>query len=247
VLIAELSQASGDRAVVLAQCLALLGSNAGVPVLVERLQQIFAGETLPPRQAFVFNANRYPPDQGAMPEAVYLLYSLGMTRDPRCLVIWEEVADLLVLDDQAVRDAYAGPLLYVDALCYGAERLGDPRAIPLLQRIRHHPLLHERWNMAGPQPDFIQERLTRTEISLARALARCGDREGYQILVNYLHSAPSLHFRAAFLALRAVSRQDLPADPHAWQAWLDQQETLTPSPNLTPANIDSDRPGEFFR
>lgn len=247
ILEAELTHSTGDRAVLISQCLALLGSNAGVPVLIDRLHELFSGEFLPPRKSFMFNANRFPPDQGAMPEPVYLLYPLGMVRDPRSLKVWEEVADLLEFKDKDVRDPFAGPLLYIDAVCYGAERLGDSRAIPILEKIHQHPLLHNFWNLPGIAPDFIQERLARTEISLARALARCGSREGYQILIRYLAAAHSLHVKAAHQALKSITHLDYPIDRKGWQDWLDQQIGLLPNPNLKPANVDFDLPDEFYR
>ncbi len=247
ILEAELANSTGDRAVLISQCLALLGSNAGVPVLIDRLQELFSGEILPPRKSFMFNANRFPPDQGAMPEPVYLLYPLGMARDKRSLKIWEEVADLLEFKDEDVRNPFAGPLLYIDAVCYGAERLGNRQAIPILEKIRKHPLMHDCWQLSGVEPDFIQERLARAEIALARALARCGSREGYQILIRYLAAAHSLHVKAAHQALRSTSELNLTSDPKEWQEWLDQQNEILPNPNLKPTNIDFDLPEEFFR
>jgi hypothetical protein len=247
ILEAELVESSGERAVLISQCLALLGSNAGVQILIDRLMELFSGEVLPPRKSFMFNANRYPPDQGAMPEPVYLLYSLGMARDGRSLKIWEEVADLLEFKDEDVRDPFAGPLLYIDAVCYGAERLGDGRVVSILNKIHKHPLLHDLWKLPGIEPDFIQERLTRTEIAIARALACCGSRDGYQILIRYLRAAHSLHAQAAHQALKSISRLAYPIDSNLWQAWLDQQNEIPPNPNLNPANVDIDRPEEFYR
>ncbi len=224
VLANELDRAGGKRSVLIAQALALLGSSKGVPVLVHRLQEYYSEESLPPRSSFMFNANQYAPDQGAMPESVYLLYSLGMARDARSLPVWEEVADLLDFSLEDLWDGFSAPLLYIDAVCYGAERLGDGRMVPILEKLHSHPLLHNRWRKEGFEPDFIQERIARCEITIGRALARCGSRSGYQILIEYLEDVHSVNAKAAHLALKAISGEDLPKDLHQWAEWLQKQD-----------------------
>jgi hypothetical protein len=232
-----LEGASGERQVLLAQALALLGSKAGVPVLVRRLQEYFGAEVLPPRQSYMFNSNLHPPDQGAMPEPVYLLYALGMARDRRSLPVLEEVADLLSFDEADLWDRSANPYHYVHAACYIAERLGDPAAVPSLRRIHAHPLLHGLARGSGLDPNYLHDRQASLEIAIGRALARCGDRQGYETLIAYLEDSRSLMVEAAWRGLLAITGCDMGKDPAAWRSWLEAQADPLPGcPFTGPAN-----------
>jgi len=235
----ELQAAAGERQVLLAQALALLGSKAGVPLLVHRLQKILGAEVLPPRQAYMFNANQHPPDQGAMPEPVYLLYALGMVADRRSLPVLEEVVDLLNFDEASLWDARANPYHYVHAVCYVAERLGDPQAIPILQRLHAHPLLHRLTRKGGIDPNYLHDRQASLEIAIGRALARCGDRQGYETLISYLDDTRSLLVEAAWRGLRLITGSDLGKDPASWKSWLEAQGSgrLPCAPFIQPTNI----------
>jgi ribulose 1,5-bisphosphate synthetase/thiazole synthase len=247
VLLAEFEHAASDRQVLLAQALALCGSQAGVDLLINRLQALFADEQLPHRQAFIFNANRVPPDQGAMPEAVYLLYSLGMAVDTRSLPVWEEVLDLLELEMETLWDSRHGVYHYVHAACYGIERLPDPRLAAPLSALHSHPVWNKLGWKKGFEPDFMLERLAGLEIAVGRAMARCGSREGYAILISYLDDVHSLLAEAAHLGLMAIAGLDLGKDPAAWRAWLNQQDVLYTTPLVVQPNINSDLNEGFFQ
>ena len=231
-----LLEAQGERKILLAQALALLGSQAGVPFLVQRLQELFSKETLPERKAFMFNANREPPDQGVMPEPVYLLYSLGMIRDKRSLPVMDEAVDLLSFSEIDFWHPYKAPYCYIDAVCYGLENLGDPDGIPILERLHNHSLLNGLSSIIGFEPDFIQERKARLELEIGRALARSGSRDGYEILINYLEDARGLLAEAAERALVDITGQKIEKDPSTWRRWL-RQTTLKPIPRQNPVRI----------
>jgi hypothetical protein len=155
-----------------------------------------------------------------MPDVVYLLYSLGMARDSCALAVWEQVAERLDFSDEDFRDGLKAPFYYVDALCYGAERLGDPRAVPMLLRLHSHPLLHGQVSRHGAQPDYMLERLATLELVIGRALARCGSPLGVQILTGYLDDARSLLAEHAHRELARISGHDFGKDAAAWQSWL---------------------------
>ena len=89
----ELAEATGKRQVLLAQTLAMFGVSAAVPALAAEIERQIANGGLPVRTAKVLYT-QLPPDQGAMPDVVYLIYSLGMTRDKRNLDVWKKVAEL---------------------------------------------------------------------------------------------------------------------------------------------------------
>ena len=215
--------AHGERKVRMAQLLCFLEDKAGVPTLVARIEgELRSREELPPRELFIRNANLPPPDQGAMPDLVYLTYSLGMARDPRALIVMQQMADLLDFSEPDLWDYYKAPFLYVDAMCYVAEKLADPAAIPILRKIHSHPLLHDQMKQRGFQPNFVEERLGLLELALARAMARCGSPQGYVILINYLDDARALYAEQAHAELTAISGEDFGKDKAAWSNWLEE-------------------------
>ncbi|MFB9278627.1 FAD-dependent oxidoreductase [Cohnella cellulosilytica] len=216
-----LERADGVRKTRLAQALAMLGSPSGVPALVEAILADLGGEELPVRTADIMYV-QLPPDHGAMPDTANLLYSLAQTADPRAIPVWQRVADLLHPDEEDFRDTWKGIFYYVDAVCRGAERLGDRRAIPPLERMHAVPLFRSQHCAAGAQADYFPERRAMLELAIGRALARCGGREGYEILIRYLDDARSLLSRNALLELQRLSGRTDGKDARRWREWLEQ-------------------------
>ncbi|MDI7276253.1 MAG: FAD-dependent oxidoreductase [Anaerolineae bacterium] len=243
-----LRPARGRRRVLLAQGLAALGSRAGVPVLIEAIERELASGRLPERRTEIRHANE-PPDQGAMPEAAYLLYSLGMARDRRALPVWQRVVDLLAhvtaddLHDRAAATlaersaSRKGIFYYVDSVCFGAERLGDPEAIPILSRLHSYPLFHGQVLTSGFQAEVLHERLAYLELAIGRALGRSGSPEGLLILIDYLADVRALLAEHAHSELVAISACDHGKDLAAWGQWLEAVgDSLKPSPIAAPTD-----------
>ncbi|KRV50414.1 hypothetical protein AQ490_15085 [Wenjunlia vitaminophila] len=214
-LLTALDQATGPGRLVLAQALVCRGASAGVEVLLERLHLAVSGPALPAREARIREA-QLPPDQSAMPQDAYLLYTLALARDPRAVAVWERVAELVDVSPRGLRDPLAGSFYWVDAVCAGAERLGDPAAVPLLLRLRERPGLHAQWRHHGIEPDDFQERAALLELALGRALARCGSAHGTEVLVEYLDDCRALLAEQAHRQLVAVYGVDLGKDAAAW-------------------------------
>ncbi len=228
--------AAGPRQLRLAQALALLGSRAGVPTLVDAIVDRLAAGRLPPRRAQIRHATRFAPDQGAMPEAANLLYALGIARDRRALPVWQRVVDLLasVRPDDICSQA-SGVFHYVDAVCLGAERLADPAATPILQQLHSYPPFRGHRLTAGFQVDYLPERWAYLEVAIGRALARCASPEGVLILVGYLEDVRALLAASAHDELIAIAGQDLGMDIAAWCAWLEAAaDGLRPLPWSAP-------------
>ncbi|MHC4716265.1 MAG: FAD-dependent oxidoreductase, partial [Planctomycetota bacterium] len=230
-----LAEAAGPRQLLLAQALAAVGSSAGVPVLVSAIEGHLAGGRLPERTAEIRHAG-LPPNQCGAPDAAYLLYSLGMTRDDRALPVWRHVVDLLATTtEQEVLGRYVAHYYYVDAVCYGAERLGDPRAVPILGDLHACAPLHGHQCRSGHQVDWFKERLAHLEVVIGRSLARCGSVDGCAILIEYLADTRAILAEHAHAELAAISGCDLGKDPTAWRAWLAEQgESLAPAPWSAP-------------
>jgi ribulose 1,5-bisphosphate synthetase/thiazole synthase len=226
------------RAVLLARMLAVLGSKAGVGTLVPTLQGQLSGDQLPGRDAKVRHAGRNPPNQGAAPEAAHLLYCLGMAQDPRVLPVWERTVELLAnATEKEILDGNLAWYYYVSAIAYGAERLGDPEAVPILTRLHTYPPLRNQMCLSGFQADHLQERLAYLEVLIGRALARCGSPEGYLILINYLDDVRTLLAEHAHAELVAIAGEDLGKNVSAWGQWLEREgDELAPVPWAGPTD-----------
>ncbi len=235
--------ADGPRRTLLAQALAAVGSRAGVPALVEEIERQLAGGSLPGCARKVRHAGM-PPNQCAAPDAAYLLYSLGMARDERALPVWGRVVELL--DGTTTEEMFDRTLaryFYVDAVCYGAERLGDRRAVPLLERLHGYGLLRGRVLREGREVDWFQERLAHLELVIGRALARCGSRGGYAVLIDYLDDVRAILVAHARSELAAIAGRDEGRDAAAWRRWLAEQPDPLPSVPWTRADGHGGRLG----
>ena len=216
-----LAEAYGQRKVLLAQALALVGSDAGVPVLIDAVTPYLQGDCLPPRAAHI-RYTQLPPDHGAMPEAAYLLYSLSMVPDKRALPVWRRVIDLLAAaKPEDFYEEMQGVFYYVDVVCAAAERLANAEMTAPLMKLHGYPLFHGLTTTSGFQPDFIQERLSYLEVVIGRALARCGSAEGYLVLISYLNDNRALLAEHAHSELAAITDTDFGKDARVWSGWLE--------------------------
>ncbi|MBC7256482.1 MAG: FAD-dependent oxidoreductase, partial [Chloroflexi bacterium] len=222
VLEEALSRAEGPRKVRLAQLLCMLGSRAGASVLVDALEKAFRHDELPIR-GYPVKHQGPPPDQGADTEEAHLLYALAMAHDERILPLWARVVDLLAnATYEDVFDRLRDRLGYAAAVCYGAERLGDPRAIPILQKLHSYPLFRDHVTTGGHQANYMLERLAYAELLIGRALARCGSPEGYLTLIHYLEDVRSLLAEHAHEELISLSGEDHGKNASAWLNWLEE-------------------------
>ncbi len=180
-----------------------------------------------------------PPNQCAAPDAAYLLYSLGMARDERALSVWERVVELLHgTTTEEMFDRTLARYFYVDAVCYGAERLGDRRAVPLLERLHGYGLLRGRVLREGWEVDWFPERLAHLELVIGRSLARCGSRGGYDILIEYLEDVRAVLVAHARAELTAIAGRDGGRAVAAWRRWLaEQADPLPTSPWTQPTDM----------
>ena len=231
-----LHEAEGPRKVLLAQALAILGDQEGVPTLVAAIEEQLA-TGLPPRASGIRHAVA-PPDQGAMPEVVYLIHSLGMARDPSALRVWSRVAELLegVTEDD-VRDPVKDVFDYVDSVCVGVERLGDKAALPVLERLHGYRPFNSRVSRAPYQVDYFEERMAYLELAIGRAMARCSEQKGLEILIAYLEDSRAMLAEHAHSELILITGHDLGKDPDRWRNWLGESRyQLTPQPWLVPTD-----------
>lgn len=227
-----LLSAEGSRRMLLAQALAMYGWASCVPTLIDEIESSLAAGSLSPRTSRIRHAG-LPPDQGAMPDVVYLMYSLAMTQDKRGLAIWDKVAELFSPTEDDFKDRLKGTFYYVDALCYAAELLGSAEAVPILNKIHRHRSLQNLVIKSGFQPDFVHERRAMLELGLARALARCSSTAGLDTLISYLGDRRAVLAEFAHTTLVAVTGENFGKDASAWSAWLTKvKSSFKPRPLL---------------
>ena len=224
----EADRPGSPRNLMVARALAWYGDAAGVPVLLEAVRRELEAGALPHRGHIP--CALASPDHGAMPELAMLLHALALTRDERMLPLLEEVVRRLEPTDERLRDPHSGLFHYVDAVCDIAERLGHPGAVPALQRLHAYPLLRGRASNAAHEEDFFLERLGYLEVVIGRALARCGSREGIEVLLAYLDDARRPLARVAFRALRELAGDAVGEDPAEVRDWAAALDHLQPRP-----------------
>ncbi len=221
---AALANAEGLRRIHLAQALAWYGSRAAVPVLIEEIDHHLHGDALPVRDNQIRHAN-YPPDQGAMPDVVYLLYSLGMVRDRRSLSTFARVVDLMDATQEGLRDRRQGTFYYVEAVCWGVEQLADPTAIPILRKLHAFSPLRDQVVTTGFQVDYFEERQAYLELCIAIAQVRCGDTDALRTLISYLDDVRGLLAERAHAQLVALTGEDFGKDVNRWMVGLSRRSS----------------------
>jgi flavin-dependent dehydrogenase len=225
-----LEKAKGERQVKIAQALAFYESKAAVPVLIKEIMTQLSDNSLPVRDSHIRYAGE-PPDQGAMPDVVYLIYALGLVRDERNIKVWKRVAELLHVEKEDLRDGVKGIFYYVDAVCFGAERLAHSDAAAVLEDIHRHEPLRNQVCKRGFQIDYFEERQAMLELCIARTMARCGSPKGVPILIDYLDDVRSLLAQQAHRELADISGQDFGKDRQPWTTWLENNKgELKPCP-----------------
>ena len=228
------AKANGNRQLRLAQALAMFGSKTGVPVLIQAIEFGLANRiTIIPIDSAPEGGSIEGLEWGIPFPPAELVYSLGMTRDPRAIPIWDKVAAVTKAEPQDFDDELPWPFHYVDSICYGAELLGDPAAIPTLKKLHSRPTLNNQSAKEGLVTDFNLDKRALVEVTLGRGLASLGDPEGYEILINYLDDNRANLAEFAHMTLQQMTRLDNGKNPKLWSQWLaGARGSLKPIPLL---------------
>ena len=199
----------------------MFGSNVGVPVLIAAIQQGLAARitNIPMEDA---------PEAGTVEDKPWgipfppsdLVYSLGMTRDSRAIAVWDKVADAVKAEPADFKEELPWPFHYTDSICYGAELLGSPAAIPILLKLHSRPALNGQWVKDGFVTDFDLDKRALTEITIGRGLAGLGDAKGYEILIEYLDDVRANQAEFAHMTLEQMTGLNFGKDAGAWKRWL---------------------------
>jgi len=222
-----LETTKGRKRILIAQALATYQAPSAVPILIDEINRLIdlEPEGLPARTSKILHA-QLPPDQGAMPDAAFLLYSLGIARDIRALEVYKKVISRLEPSEENLRDFYKCTFYYVDAICSGMERLGCKEALPILENLHSFPTLSNQACYQGFQVDYFFERQAMLELAIGRAMARCGSEKGYRILIDYLKDVRTLLSEQAHTELIRLSNENFDKNPIQWNEWLSSQTKL---------------------
>jgi hypothetical protein len=216
----------------LAQALAMFGSRMGAPVLIVAIDKGLAHRMINIPMEDAPEAGAIEGKEWGIPfPPAELVYSLGMTRDPRAVAVWDRVADNTQAEPGDFRDELPWPFHYVDSICYGAELLGDPAAIPILKKLHSRPTLYRQAIKKGFELNFDLDKRALTEITIGRTLAALGDAEGYEILIDYLDDIRANQAEFAHMTLEQMTGVNLGKNAKAWSAWLESERgSLGPVP-----------------
>jgi hypothetical protein len=124
---------------------------------------------------------------------------------------------------------------YVYSICYASDRLADPGCIEALNLLAKKKGISGSLRPIGTDPretgkgrvSLVEDRYAYLELSIGRAMARCGSKRGYQTLISYLTDIRGFLARSAHEELTALSQRDFIHDTQAWSRWLNET-TVSP-------------------
>jgi len=221
-----LAAAGGEGRLAVARALCFLADPRGADVLLGEIDRQLQAPGLPPKP---FRMHHASPDHGYAPEVCFLINSLGRLGDARVIPHMTEVARRVKMNP-AKSDVMFD---YVFSVCHAAERLGKPACVKALTILADKPGLRGGVLPRGTDPRKTAsrraDRYAYLELCAGRALARCGARHGYDILLDYLRDTRGFLARSAHEELVALSGRDLGYDASAWRSWLSSAK-LSPRP-----------------
>ena len=147
----------------------------------------------------------------------------------------QNIASQIEDDVECFRSKRDSPFEYIKTICAVAERNPVPEVVPSLEALlgknclRGHVVRYDDdMRRAG---DTVLERLAYLELCIGRALARCADRRGYDILLAYLDDVRGFLARSAEDELTDLLGVPPSRDRSGWQSLLEERRaTLRPKP-----------------
>jgi len=222
-----LGTAAGAGRIEVGKALCFLGDRQGADVLLGELEQILKTPGLS-RETHV-KMRHGAPDHASAPEMTYWVNSLGRSGDSRVIPLLTEIAKRVEMNPSRT-DAMFN---YVYSICYAADRLADPECIPALNLLAKKKGIAGGLRPIGTDPretgkgrvSIVEDRYAYLELSIGRAMARCGSERGYQILIDYLSDIRGFLARSAHEELTALCASS--------------RATSTPTPSKLPGGVPS--------
>lgn len=208
--------------------LALQRRTEGGHILERLVDEALEAEDLPSIWKY---PDKLRPDHGWAPDPTYWINAMGLSRDKRVIPLLQKLADRIDLSDPPSTFRFN----YVHSVSYALERIADSDGIPILKQLLDVPVLHDRTQPRGSDPrdsvDYVAERCAYLELCLGRALARCGDKRGYQVLASYTADHRIFLARSAVAELMELTGVDHGFDTAAWRRWIDVNDgKIQPTP-----------------
>ncbi|KPK84238.1 MAG: hypothetical protein AMJ81_06155 [Phycisphaerae bacterium SM23_33] len=227
-----LAQADGKAKAELARALCFLGDPNGSPALLEELRRLLSDKTLPGISRGRVTPHHLP-DQGFAPDATYLINTLARLGDRSIIPFLADIAKKVEPETHKTGTMFS----YIFSVCYAAERLGAPGCIEALTILADKQGIRGGSIPRGTDPrrtarglvSMRDDRYAYLELCLGRALARCGSRRGYRIMLEYLQDIRGSLARSAHDELVALTGLDLGYDANAWRASL-RSAKVVPKP-----------------
>jgi hypothetical protein len=241
-------KSDGRKRLLLARLLLWHRCADGAEVVVEEInRQLAQTEGLPRRAGDIWWSSGSP-EQGIQPEIIFLGNALVRAKDPRAIGILSEFVNRIARADRNYADIRAGVFDYIRMVAMAAERMPSEEFVPLLRRLLELPEVRQaacppldiarggaRLSKVGAPPglelDHYKERRTYLVLALARAVARCGRKEGLVELAELLADPRTLYARSAHMELRALTGMNHPFSRQVWmEALAAYPESFAPAP-----------------
>jgi thioredoxin reductase len=229
----SMAENDGNKKMLLAKALAFNGSKAAAEVIANQIKENLKHGVLPELTEKISHAapSIMLPNQAAMPETAYLLNALAMCRHKSSIEIWRKIVDILNTTEIDLKNTAKGIFYYIDAICYGAELLGDKEAIPIFDDLHQNPLFNRHFSGTTLGMDPIEERKAILELEIGTALARSGSKKGYEILIDYLDDSRAILGDYAHNSLKRIQNEDFKKNKDMWKQWLERiKDQISPSP-----------------
>ncbi len=222
----------------LAQALAWLGNPVGNELILKEMNGLFKEE----QAAGVLPREYYREDKATSYWTINQdIALLALSGDPAVLPKILRLADSLELGHPPVEQATTYNRGRIDLrlipfynriviICFALERMPDERAVRTLCRFLDDPFIR---NHISKTPEEAGDKVYGgiLESRLAATLARCGDKRGFTLLVEYLDDVHPMLVHYASQELETLLGVDHGVDRQQWKAHIETKTfPLAPTP-----------------
>ncbi len=222
-------QAGSDAARLrIAKALAWFGNRTGNSLIVDEMKRLFEEEEATGKLPWEYYRKDQSTHYWTINQDIALL---GLSGERSMLPAILDLADALKIGNPPVRQETAYNRGRIDLrlvpyynrminLCFVIERMPEARAIGTLGRFLDDPYIK---NGVTRVPHTADEKVYAgiLESRIAAALARCGARRGFDILIGYLNDLHPFLASYARQELKSVLQEDHACDDRRWKACLD--------------------------
>ena len=199
------AESGGARRFLLARLLLWHRDPSGADELLAAVSRALdETDGLPRREGSVKFCQPYP-DHGVMAEVSYLVNELWKLDDPRVPPLADRLAERIAASPRDFSDRRTCVFSHIESVAYLAERAGDPAYRPALRRLLGLPEFAGIERTEGFDVDPMEERILWSKLIVARALARCGGKDGYEALLVLTGDARRLAAKSAADELMALT------------------------------------------